>query len=652
VARALTALWASLLCFASLIALLVVFLQVLWGIDGWLFYETVRETVSDVGARVVIVLVIGGVVGTGAFLLTLPYVFWRSTDLKTRTAGVARAALAITLLIGLCGICGLMIRWAMTIGLFDLRNKTYILSWAGLSLLLVVVFSVGYVFAPKYFVPSNDLMRASSGRGARRLILLAAVGGLLAAFSNPLPGGMTGLQLQTARRKLRKGKNVILVTFDALSMEDTSLNGYHLPTTPNIDALARKSASFTNFYASSTFTTPCVVSILTGRYPSNTHVYHYGGRLRGEGSSQTLPNVLRSGGYYTAASVANPGAHPACLGFGAEFDLLPDPPIKDFATREATGIFHSGALANDAGFFGRIVPYILENLGPREFGQTHSSHPPNMSFEQAEGLLDKLQGPFFLWVHVYAPHFPYLPEPPYLKKFLPTDEFRTHADFANIFDQKGYTYSASVQPVIDRARLRYDEWVAQADGAFGQFLATLERTGHSKDTAIIVSADHGESFAGGYVGHGGSRQLRPIIHVPLVVHVPGMTEAHQISTVADETRVAPTILEIAGMEQPPWMDGRSLCALMRGESELEPARAFTQYFEGNNAFKPIHSGTVGVIEGEHQYVIDVGSGVGSLYDLDEANEQRNDLSVQKPDVAADLRAVIQRRFPDVFPGRG
>jgi arylsulfatase A-like enzyme len=650
VIRALSTLWARLLCFAGLTAILVVGLQVLLGVDGWLFYETARETASDIGARVAIGIGIGGIVGTGAFLLTLPYIFWQPRDLRTRTEGVARAALAMTLLIGLSGICGLLLRWAMSIGRFDLSNKTYILSWACFSLLLFVVVSVGYVLAPNLFVPSNELMLACSGRKARRLILLAAVGGLLTAFSNPMRAAMTDRQLQSARRNSKKGKNIVLVTFDALSMEDASLNGYRLPTTPNIDSLARKSASFTNFYGSSTFTTPCVVSILTGRYPSNTHVYHYGGRLRGEAASQTLPNVLRAGGYLTAASVANPGAHPACLGFGDDFDLLPEPPIKDFATKEATAVFHSGALANDAGFVGRIVPYILENISPRRFGQTHSNVPPNMSFEQAERLLDQLHGPFFLWVHVYAPHFPYLPEPPYLKKFLQSDEFRTHADFANMFDQKGYNYSASKQQVIDKARLRYDEWAAQADGAFGQFMATLQRTGHSTDTAIIVSADHGESFGGGYVGHGGPRQLRSILHVPLVVHVPGMTEARQISTVADQTRLAPTILEIAGMERPTWMDGESLCGLLRGEAELQPARAFTQYFEANSAFKPIHSGSVGVIDGRHQYVIDIGTGVGSLYDLSEANEQRNELSGSEPDVAADLHGAIQRRFPDVVPG--
>ena len=49
-----------------------------------------------------------------------------------------------------------------------------------------------------------------------------------------------------------------------------SLYGYGLPTTPNIDAFARKSTVFTNFYSACTFTTPSVASLLTGIYPSAT----------------------------------------------------------------------------------------------------------------------------------------------------------------------------------------------------------------------------------------------------------------------------------------------------------------------------------------------------------------------------------------------
>ena len=53
--------------------------------------------------------------------------------------------------------------------------------------------------------------------------------------------------------------------------------GTQLPTTPNIDAFARNGTVFTNFYSASTFTTPSVATIMTGVYPSESHVYQTAG---------------------------------------------------------------------------------------------------------------------------------------------------------------------------------------------------------------------------------------------------------------------------------------------------------------------------------------------------------------------------------------
>ena len=629
--------------------MLAVTITILAGIDGWIMYETGSEITIDIGARVTIALGIGLVVGTAGTLLALPYVLWRSAVVRERSERVSRIASGIMLLSGSSAILGVLVRWAMAVNPLNLSNEAYIALWCSLSGLLFVVLLTWYILAPKRLVATSALVEAFSGRSTRRFLLVAGVGGLVTAFSNKVVS-RTSTKPARSTNTRPSSPNIILVTFDALCAEDMSLFGYHLPTTRYIDAFAQRSFAFSNYYATSTFTTPCVASMLTGRYPSSTHVYHYGGRLRGAAATQTLPNVLRANGYITAASVANPGAHPDCLGFGGDFDRLPPPPIKDFATREAAAQFHSAALSADAGFGGRIAPYLLEQLSPRFFGNTHSAFPPILSFQQAERILDELRDPFFLWVHVYAPHFPYLPEAPYLKTFLPSDELRTHTDFAKLFDLKGYNYSPSKQPNIDKARLRYNEWIAEADSAFGQFMTRLQSSEHQGTTAVIVSADHGESFQGGYVGHGGGRQLRPILHVPLVVHLPGQTQGRQITTIADQTSLAPTILEIAGIGTPDWMDGQSLCGGMRGETSTQAPLAFTQYFESNSSFQPIEHGTVGVIDGQHQYVIDMGTKTGALYNLDEAQEQKLDRVTLDPKTAAELHDDIERRFPSLVGG--
>ena len=637
-------LWIRLICFASVTALLIVASSTLTGIDGWRAYETGRQLCAEIGARVAIGLGLAVATGTAVSFLTLPYIFWRPAAAAARSEAVIRLAAMLSFIVCSTAVVGVMIRWGQATGLLTLTNRASILLWAGLSGLLLVAAAGCYFLRRDAWL--NVISNEVSGRVTRRLLLFAGVGGLLSGLSNV--DIRPRVSLTRSNTPKRRAPNILLVTFDALSAEDVSCFGYRLPTTPNIDALAQSSYVFPHCYATSTFTTPCSVSMLTGCYPSKTHVYHYGGSLRGIAAERTLPNLLRGGGYVTAASVTNPGAHPACLGFGDHFDILPPCPLKDFPTTAALKLFHSALLAEDVRRGANFVPYMLEQLSPRTFGQVHSIFPPEASFQQAAGILDGLSAPFFMWVHVFAPHFPYLPEPPHLHKFLPADVLRTHAQFADMVDLPGYAYSAARQPVIDQGRLRYDEWIAQADAAFGQFMSKMRASGRLADTAVLVCADHGDSFQGGYLGHGGSQQLRPIVHIPLLVHLPGQVSKHRIVAAVDQTALAPTILEMAGVERPDWMEGQSLLARTADDAGVQSGHAFTQYLAANSSFEPVTRGTVGVIDGRYQFVLDLENGAGKLFDLAEAHEQKVDRSLAEPAVAADLHAQIRRRFPQIF----
>jgi arylsulfatase A-like enzyme len=207
-------------------------------------------------------------------------------------------------------------------------------------------------------------------------------------------------------------------------------------------------------------------------------------------------------------------------------------------------------------------------------------------------------------------------------------------------------YSPAKQSAVDKGRLRYDEWIAQCDAAFGQFVAGLQSSGRFDDLALIVSSDHGESFTGGFVGHGGAQQLRPIVHVPLIVHLPGQTQRYDIGTVADQTALSPTLLDIAGLAAPDWMEGRALSFAV--DPTAARGEAFTQYLSPNHAFGAIRHGTVGVIDGQQQYIFDLERRTGSLFDLAEAHEQRADLAQAQPQIAAALQADIRARFPNLM----
>jgi arylsulfatase A-like enzyme len=222
-------------------------------------------------------------------------------------------------------------------------------------------------------------------------------------------------------------------------------------------------------------------------------------------------------------------------------------------------------------------------------------------------------------------------------------------EFAN---RPGRQYGPQDQPFVDKWRLRYDEWIADADNSFGRFVSELDRTESSRNSVVMVSADHGESFEGGVWAHGGPNFVRQLVHVPLIVRAPGQTEGRSVSGVADQTAIAPTILDLAGLAIPDWMDGKSAKSWLDSDrDDGSMGVAFTQFIdESNSVFSPVRSGTVGAIADGHQYVLNIGSGNGALYRLAEANLQDNDISRMNPELAASMRALILSRFPEILRG--
>jgi arylsulfatase A-like enzyme len=209
-------------------------------------------------------------------------------------------------------------------------------------------------------------------------------------------------------------------------------------------------------------------------------------------------------------------------------------------------------------------------------------------------------------------------------------------------------YKPEFQYLIDKARLRYDEFMAEADGAFGSFISGLERDGRLNNTAVIIGADHGESFEGGFYTHDGPYQTRPTIHIPLIVRMPGQKLSRRTDVTVDATTIAPTILDVAGLPRPSGMRGQSLAPWFVSDQPREGGGlAFTQYLARNSIFEPLDSGTVGVIDGQHQYIVDLATGKGILRGLSEANSWNRDRSAENPALAQKLRETIYARFPDL-----
>jgi arylsulfatase A-like enzyme len=605
-------------------------------IQGWTFYLTTAEVVFEAGVRLVFAALAGIVLGSICTALVLPF-FKLSQTRAVEWATRVSVVLALFL----------VSRFALTI-LIQGRGRGprfTIAAFMAHFLVFLVVLCIPRM--RKELLASLDVFL---GRKTTQILTIGTVCAAVILGATEFVFARATRTVGAATVAQRPKSNVLLITFDALTSEEMSLYGYKLPTTPNLDAFARQSTVFTNFYSASTFTTPCIGVMLTGAYPSESHIYGLAGQVPADYAQKSLPGAMRAAGYATGAFATNPWAYYLAKSLENGFEVLPEPTFHPGGMQRLWEL--SRPLHQDSRIGSRIVEYFdLEGVWDSLQG-VHESPSfrfrPDASFEQARQVLDQLPDGFFLWVHVLAPHHPYLPDPADQGRYVPEAELQTFVD--ERWEHWKPHYDPEVQPEVDRHRLAYDEYILSTDRAFGSFIAELEKSGKLRDTTVVVSADHGESFEGGVYQHQTPHLTRPVIHIPLIIKTPGQQTGRTVAFTADQAALAPTILELAGQSKPDWMNGESLAPwLNRQDSGTGKGLAFTEYLERNSVFQPLHHGTVGVIDGEYQYVFYLDSQKGALRPLNQAQNWKLDVSAENPAKAAALRATLRSRFPKIFP---
>lgn len=491
----------------------------------------------------------------------------------------------------------------------------------------------------------QDEEKAYKVDGLKRRLLVTSSASAVAAVavgSRIIMGNQFGLPVDySVSDKRENPKNVILVTFDALAAADMSVYGYGLNTTPNIDLFANSSDVHTNFYACSTFTTPCLSSILTGRYPSSSRIHQLGGMLHGGDTYRTLPAILKRAGYKTGLICGNPYAMPLMGSTQGAFDHLCAAPRAGWTDLPPSEFLEIPGMTDLIDLAERTV--TVSGLVVPALRQGFSETPPHATFQAAKKLISNIDGPFFIWIHVMAPHGPYLPSEEFRHRYLKSGVLETRQDMLRprIMDRsKG---KSQIQTDIQHLRLRYDEWVAEADSAFGEFISFVKKSGLMKDTMTMVSADHGEFFMPESYGHGGDVFHRSLINIPMIVKMPGQEVGRHINAVADQTAIAPTILDAVGLSAPQWMSGTRLSrgALEPDGGTANSGVAVTQYLEENSSFKPVTTGTIGAVKDGFQYVRTLSTGEEKLYVMEDAATVGGSSEGERRDVKGDVKHTLE-----------
>lgn len=336
-----------------------------------------------------------------------------------------------------------------------------------------------------------------------------------------------------------------------------SCAGNEILKTPNMDRIAREGIRFENMFVTTSLCGPSRASFLTGKYVHNHGVRVNGGELSLD--QKTFPEWLKEAGYETAFIGK---WHNRDLGKGRGFDYT-------------------------FGFQGQgryYDPIISENFGPP---QEYKGYVTDILADHAISFLEREHDkPFCLLLWFKAPHRSWLPakrfESMYQDIKMPepptfNDTYEGRPDAVKNADMKIGDFDDV--PDLDTFLKNYYRTLLGVDENVGRILDTLDKLGYTNNTAVIYSGDNG-FFLGEHHFFDKRLMYEPSIRIPLLVRYPKMirpgTTNQELVLNVD---VAPTILDLAGVQVSPDMNGKSLEPLLKGQSVPWRKDFLYEYYE-------------------------------------------------------------------------
>jgi arylsulfatase A-like enzyme/Tfp pilus assembly protein PilF len=361
--------------------------------------------------------------------------------------------------------------------------------------------------------------------------------------------------------------NVVVITIDTLRADHLGCYGYKQIRTPNIDSLAANGVRFERAYTPVPVTLPAHSVIFTGTYPMLSGMHDFSANKLNP-TQLTLASVLKERGYTTGAVIGS-AVLDSRFGLNQGFDFYYD---------------HFD--------FNRLQESNLDEM----------ERPGNVVADLALDWLNKnYQKKFFLWMHLYDPHYPYRAPAPY------GDEYKERP---------------------------YDGEIAFADAQVGRLIRFLKDKTLYENTLIVLSGDHGESLGEHGEKTHGFFIYNATLHVPVIFHLPGKNLVKTVPELVSLADLMPTMLHILKVDAPSQLQGHSLIPLLaRKEDESRSLYAETFLPRLHFNWSELRS-----VETENYHFIDAPK--PELYDLTKDPGETRNLYPGKKAVAEEMRARL------------
>lgn len=445
--------------------------------------------------------------------------------------------------------------------------------------------------------------------------------------------------------------NILFLQADQLRADALGFSSGGVVKTPNLDALADRSMIFENCFAQSPVCMPSRASMLTGCYPSTLRLQHMGVPLPED--IPTLPHLLGNVGYRNThigklhflphGNRDHREPHPA---YDYHQLLVSDEP-GPYEDAYRAWVRRNFPEALDKVSLGlppkaeawRTILGIKESIrhfparqieGAQAFpGSDDATHSTFVAQNAIEFLQRRPTEPFFLTASFFAPHSPMVAPQRFLDLYQPDNLKLPKYPEGWSLPQSSVCHN----PALVRSLMQgYYAMISEVDEKIGQILSALDDAGLTEQTMIIFSSDHGEwlgdhgKFGKGYPADDA------ISRIPLVVAFPEKKPpARRLSEIVEGVDILPTLLEVAGVQTPPWLQGQSLRPVMTGGHRTNPD-ALTE----GRGWKTLRTP-------DYRYLVH-DDGREMLFHSREDHGGYFDIALQSPEIVADMRSRLIRKL--------
>jgi len=382
--------------------------------------------------------------------------------------------------------------------------------------------------------------------------------------------GAPGVVTPVSKTEDLKVENVLVIMIESLSLEMTSIINPNETSFEIIEKFKDRAILFDSYRTVFPATSRSFIATSCGTLPGTAHetISNYMGDFK----CNSMPTAFKKNGFKTGffASSMFTYDNMKSSDFVNGYDVF-----KDYLDLK-------GQYDRDGKFYSCQI-------------EDKSTAKEALSFMKKNASQEKRS---FTFLFMYSTHFPY--ESPYRKDL-----------------KKGSKES-------------YRKAQKYVSDTIESLVNNMEKEGLLENTAVVITADHGEAFRKrpGVNGHGSSLN-EEAIKIPLMILLPGLKKgvvSHRNGTHVD---LAPTLADLAGIKRESSWQGINL--LDENEKE-KPSFVFTRSSKKLN----------GIVDGNYKYISNIVEGQERLYNLKTDPDELKDISSQNPEKVAEYRALSQK----------